>query len=182
MAGEESSLYLSLLATTMNSLTAINAVYLSGAVNSAYLPLQSEIFSYSEGRILDVGDSASITALKHLSNPNNYQGCSKGNFAGDSWIPSTNQVDNSVPCQSSLSTPATSSTCLNKAYFDAAAPGCTGCMDTFSLLYSSNSKSDVKSFLSSRYTDCSQFNEDLSNTWSNFYLIKRKAFSGILSR
>jgi hypothetical protein len=77
---------------------------------------------------------------------------------------------------------ANNSTCDNIDSFLTAAPGCTGCMDTSSLLYSYNSKQEVLSMLNLRYSDCSSFNVALANLWFNFYLIKKTSFEPALDR
>jgi hypothetical protein len=59
---------------------------------------------------------------------------------------------------------------------------CRGCMDTTSVLGSYSSLATLQSDLDSRYSGCTTFNNDLSNTWNNYYKIKKAAFSPITSR
>ena len=59
---------------------------------------------------------------------------------------------------------------------------CRGCMDTTSVLSSYSSLATLQSDLGTRYSGCTTFNSDLSNTWNNYYKIKKPAFSPISTR
>lgn len=176
MSGAQTSQYLATITTTMSSLTQFGGQNSSNSINSEYLALQSSIITYSQTQILDVTDKSSKEDLIFLSNPTNYRGCNQGHFQGDSWVPSVSQKDSSIPCAfSSLSSfnVADSSTCPSSPAFISAATGCTGCMDSFSLLNNQTSRDGTANYLNSRYTDCPQFVNHLSNLWINFYFVKK---------
>ena len=59
-------------------------------------------------------------------------------------------------------------------------------MDTTSILNTATyaTKANVLTALNNRYTagGCSTFNNDLANTWNNYYLIKSNAFDPVATR
>ena len=106
-------------------------------------------------------DSASIGILTTLSQPNSYTACTASAFAGDSWIPSTNQNNIYVRCQISGGANATSTVC-GGANFAGASGGCSGCMDTTSILNTAtySTKASILTALNNRSSavGCSTFN------------------------
>lgn len=129
---------------------------------------------YKTGALSDLSDKSSIV---RVSDPSNYAGCSVGNFQDDSWVPATVQPNSYAPCLSSGGD-ATATSCTRSADFDAAADGCTGCMNTYSLFESGNTTAaHVKTALDSRYgssnTDCDTFGDEMSNLWAKYYRIRK---------
>jgi hypothetical protein len=55
-------------------------------------------------------------------------------------------------------------------------------MSTASLLSNFSSTGQVYAYLSSRYDNCSTFNEELSNIWQNFYKVKKDVLAPVLER
>lgn len=55
-------------------------------------------------------------------------------------------------------------------------------MDTTSTLDGYSSKSTLLSDLGTRYSGCTTFNNDLANTWNNYYSIKKSAYAPVSSR
>ena len=137
---------------------------------------------YGNSRTLDLDDQSTIDELKYISAASNYQ-CTAGGFTLDSWVPSIQQTDNAIPCQSPEGMPnADIVSCPTAAQFATAAVGCIGCMDTFSLLHSTSSYTETYQKLDSRYSGCSVFNGELSNVWQNYYLVKREKLGAAMTR
>jgi hypothetical protein len=182
MSNQQNSNSLALMAATINSLTAFNGNSLSSNISTAYNSLQTNLQAYSQSNTLDISDSAAINDLLYISSASNYN-CVNGDFAKDSWIPSIIQTDNAIPCRITGGGPkADKTTCPTSAGFIAQTSGCTGCMDTYSLLYGFDSSQGIYNYLNSRYTDCPLFSKDLSNIWINYYLIKRNALQPVSAR
>jgi hypothetical protein len=116
--------------------------------------------TYKLSQILDITSVPDINILKRLSNPTNYA-CTAAAFSTDSWIPSTNQKNNDIPCKVQSAQSATSQTCKTVTDFESGNSGCTGCIDTTSILNQFSSYDEVMSSLNNRYSDatCAVFNQ-----------------------
>jgi len=141
--------------------------------------LKTTISNYEKGNIIDITDTTNINFLKTLSTPGSYSSCAATGFTSDSWIPSTAQNPSYIPCTVSGGN-AVSTSCTSS--FTTRGGSCNGCMDTTSVLSSYTAKASLLSDLNSRYSGCTNFNNDLSNTWDNYYKIKKNSFSPITTR
>lgn len=179
MSGQPTSEYLGTASTFMGEFANFDPKVEVSAIDREYLSLQQSIFSYSRSEVIDIEEEASIKDLTFVSNAANYPGCRLGHFQEDSWVPNIHQQGNSIPCtfsSASSFSSADSSTCPSALAFRTALAGCTGCMDSFSLLNNQTSKSTTMDYLQARYSDCPSFNNHLSNLWTNFYLVKKQSF------
>jgi hypothetical protein len=181
VSGTASSAFVGNLSSAMNSIVGFNGTQLVSTVDLSYQPLQLQVAAYSQSQVLDIVDQSAIDELKFVSNPGNYFTCTQGHFQADSWVP--HSAIPAVPCtapppQSS----ADNASCPNSLSFLAQASGCTGCMSTYSLLYSFNSSAEVSAHLKARYTDCSAFATDLANIWKNYYLVKKNTLEPVVTR
>ena len=115
--------------------------------------------------------------------PSYYSSCAASGFSSDSWIPSDNQNPSYIACQIVNGNSASGSSC-NGGNFASSGGTCNGCMDTTSVLSTSTyaDQAAVLSALNSRYSGCTTFNNDLSNVWNNYYLVKSNAFSPVSIR
>ena len=156
-----------------------NTTYQASILLSAMTQVTSTISNYASGVILDITDQSSIDILTKLSNAANYSSCTATGFTSDSWIPCNDQNPEYISCQISGGNKAYSSSCSGVA---SRGGSCRGCMDTTSVLNSYSSLATLKSDLGTRYSGCTTFNDDLSNTWNNYYKIKKPAFSPVSSR
>jgi hypothetical protein len=109
---------------------------------------------------LDITSVPDIDILQRLSNPTNYA-CTASTFSTDSCIPSINQKNNDIPCKVQSSQSVTSQTCKTVIDFESSNNGCTGCIDTTSILSQFGSYDEVLSSLNNRYSDatCAVFNQ-----------------------
>lgn len=156
-----------------------NTTYQASILLSAMTQVTSTISNYASGVILDITDQPSIDILTKLSKPSNYSSCAATGFTSDSWIPSNDQNPEYIACQIAGGYKAYSSSCSGVA---SRGGNCHGCMDTTSVLSSYSSLSTLQTDLGTRYSGCTTFNSDLSNTWNNYYKIKIPAFSPVSSR
>lgn len=175
------------LGNLTSSLTTINTFNISKQSSNVLADsssLTSYIGYYQNGVINDLSDTASTNILVSLSKQANYPGCT-GIFTTDSWIPSYAQSPTYAGCQISGGNNATNTQC-GGANFAAGSGGCTGCMDTTSILntVTYTSKANVLTALNNRYTagGCSTFNNEMANTWNNYYRIKSNAISAVATR
>ena len=124
----------------MLNITSFNGSDLASKINDKYTPITSNVSSYSYARILDIKDTTAINDLIQTSDSSKFD-CTSSSFKFDSWIPTIYQIDNAIPCKSPVGMPKTDNqTCNSITAFNEASVSCQGCMDTFSLLMSSNSK------------------------------------------
>jgi hypothetical protein len=173
------------LSTSLTGISNFNVTAQAATVNSASSTLSTYISNYQNGVTNDITDSSSISILQTLSKASSYSGCTTASFATDSWIPATSQSPTYAACQISGGNNASSSNCTG-GNFAAASGGCSGCMGTTSILNTAtySTKASVLTALNNRYSagGCSTFNNEMANTWANYYLIKSNAFSPISSR
>ncbi len=75
-------------------------------------------------------------------------------------------------------------TCASSDLFKSSASGCQGCIDSSAVLGMYSSHEQVLAALNARYPadSCKIFNQELSNTWHNFYLKKQELIPPIISR
>ena len=149
------------LSSSLTTINAFNISQQSSNVLSNSSSLTSYINYYQTGVITDISDTASISILTTLSQPSNYPGCTTTVFSTDSWIPSYTQNPTYAACKINGGTNATSTQC-GGANFVSGGGGCTGCMDTTSILNTATygTKASVLTALGNRYTagGCSTFN------------------------
>jgi hypothetical protein len=55
-------------------------------------------------------------------------------------------------------------------------------MDTTDTLRGYTSKTTLLNDLGTRYSGCTTFNNDLANTWNNYYNIKKNAYASVTTR
>lgn len=168
---------LSLALTSMNS---FNTTYQASVILSAMTEVTSYITDYQTGIILDISDTSSFSVLNSLSMASSYSSCTATGFTSDSWIPSNNENPVYIACQISSGNQASSSSCGGG--ISSRAGSCNGCMDTTSTLSSYSSHATLLSNLGTRYSGCTTFNNDLANTWTNYYYIKSQAYAPVSSR
>ena len=173
------------LSSSLTGVEAFNTTYQSNLVQADLTNLSTYVGNYQSGVLNDISDSASISIISQLSQASSYSGCTTPSFAADSWIPSTQQNPVYTACQISGGNNATSTVC-GGANFAAASGGCAGCMDTTNILNTAtySTKASVLTALNNRYSagGCSTFNNEMANTWENYYKIKSDAFTPISSR
>ncbi len=77
-----------------------------------------------------------------------------------------------------------SQTCASSDLFQNSASGCQGCIDSSAILRMYSSHEQVLAALNARYPadSCRLFNQELSNTWHNFYLKKQEVIPPIIAR
>jgi hypothetical protein len=168
------------LSNTLTTMNSFNITYKTSMILSAMTQVTSYITDYKTGVILDITDTASITILTDLSKSSSYSSCTATGFTSDSWIPSNNENPVYISCQISSGNQASSSSC--SGVVSSRSGSCYGCMDTTSTLNGYSSKATLLSDLGTRYPGCSTFNSDLSNTWNNYYSIKKSAYAPVNSR
>lgn len=138
----------------MPNITSFNGTDLTSNINNKYTPITSNVSSFSNARILDIKDNTAISDLIQISDASKFD-CGSSSFKFDSWIPSINQIDNTIPCKSPVGMPKSDNqSCSSSTSFNTASINCQGCMDTFSLLISSNSQAQAYSKLNRRYSGC----------------------------
>lgn len=162
--------------TTMNN---FNTTYTAATILSAMNAVTSYISNYQNGVILDINDTSSFNILSGLSKASQYSSCTATGFTSDSWTPSNSQNPSYIACQITNGNQASSSSCSGVS---SRSGSCNGCMDTTSTLSSYSSKATLLSDLGTRYSGCTTFNNDLANTWNNYYSIKKSAYAPVSSR
>lgn len=167
------------LSLSLTKIGSFNTTYQASMILSAMTQVTSQISNYQNGVILDINDSASIGILNQISKASYYSTCTATGFSSDSWTPSNNQNPIYISCQISGGNQASSSSCSGVS---SRGGSCNGCMDTTSTLSGYSSKSTLLSDLTTRYSGCSGFNNDLANTWNNYYYIKSQAYAPVSSR
>lgn len=172
------------LSSSLALIKSLNITYLAASVSTALTSMDTAISNYQLGVLNDLSDSASQTILQGLSNHSNYASCATAAFSSDSWIPSVQQNPIYLQCQMSGAN-ATSSQC-GGANWAAASGGCSGCMDTTSILNTAtyNTRANVLNALNNRYSNagCSTFNNELANAWNNYYLPKSNGLASVATR
>lgn len=124
----------------MLNITSFNGSDLTTKINNKYASVTSNVSIYSNAKILDIKDNTAINDLIQISDASKFD-CTSSSFKFDSWIPTIYQIDNAIPCKSPVGMPKTDNqTCNSISSFNEASVNCQGCMDTFSLLMSSNSQ------------------------------------------
>jgi hypothetical protein len=171
------------LSSSLAGISSYNATYQSLALQATLATVTTTITNYQIGVINDFSDSPSFAILTQVSNASAYSGCTTPAFYTDSWVPSDSQTY--LSCLINGGSNATSSVC-GGGNFASASGGCSGCMDTTSILNTGSyaNTNAVLTALNGRYTagGCSTFNNDLSNVWTNYYSIKSNAYSPVASR
>ena len=183
VSGSQNSAFLTNMQSTVAGILNFNGLDMSNSINKGYEPLKVQLASYSQSQTLDLSNTRAINDLKYVSNSQNYATCQNGNFQSDSWIPNIAMKNNQIPCLSPK--PhfyADRSTCPNAFSFIQLSTGCIGCIGTASMLSHLNSNVEAFAYLNARYTDCPQFSTDLSNIWSNYYLVKTNTLSPVIAR
>jgi hypothetical protein len=168
------------LSSSLTSMNSFNTTYQASVILSAMTAVTSYISNYQTGVILDITDSSSISVLSTLSQPTQYSSCTATGFTSDSWIPSNNENPVYIACQIANGNQASSSSCAGGV--SSRSGTCNGCMDTTSTLNSYSSLATLLSHLNTRYSGCTAFNSDLSNTWNNYYKIKKAGYAPVSSR
>ena len=173
------------LSSSITGISNMNITQESASVQADLTSLTNAITNYQTGVVNDITDTSSIAIITTLSQASSYSGCTTPAFASDSWIPSTSQSPVYSACQINGGNNATGVVCSG-ANFAAASGGCDGCMDTTSILNTATygTKASVLTALNNRYSagGCSTFNNEMANTWANYYKIKSDAFTPISSR
>lgn len=173
------------LSSSLTQISNFNVTYMASIIQTSLLTTTNAITNYQMGYLDDITDSSSISILSQISNASNYAGCTSPAFTTDSWIPSTQQSPVYLSCLISGGNNATSTQC-GGANFAAATGGCSGCMDTTSILNTGtySTRANVLNALNNRYTaaGCSTFTNELANVWANYYLIKSNAYAPVSSR
>jgi hypothetical protein len=124
----------------MLNISSFNGSDLILKINSKYAPVTSNVSGYAKAQLLDIKESAAINDLVEISDSSKFD-CASSSFKFDSWIPTINQIDKAIPCKSPAGMPnSDNQTCSSLTSFNEASVSCQGCMDTFSLLMSSNSQ------------------------------------------
>lgn len=171
------------LSNSVTNINSFNITYTSSMILSAMSQITSYLTNYNTGVILDFVDSSSFTILNNLSNSTAYSGCTSPGFTSDSWVPSNSQNPVYIACKipSGNITVAASCTGTN---FNTRAGSCNGCMDTALVLNSYTAKATLLSNLNTRYpaAGCSTFNNDLANTWFNYYYNKSQSYAPVIAR
>lgn len=168
------------LSSSLTSMNSFNTTYTAATILSAMNAVTSYISDYQTGVILDINDTSSFNILSGLSNASQYSSCTATGFTSDSWIPSDTQNPSYIACEITNGNQATSSSCGGSV--SSRSGSCNGCMDTTSTLSGYTSKATLLSDLGTRYSGCTTFNNDLANTWSNYYSIKQSAYAPVSSR
>ena len=173
------------LSSTLIGIENMNITQESASIQANLTNLTNILNNYQMGVINDITDPSSINIIQTLSKASSYSSCTDPDFAGDSWVPSTSQDPVYSACQINGGNNATKTVC-SSSNFAAASGGCDGCMDTTSILNTASYyyKSSVLSALNRRYSGsgCSTFNNEMANTWYNYYRKKSYAFSSVSSR
>lgn len=168
------------LSSSLTSMNSFNTTYTASVILSAMTAVTSWITNYQTGVVLDITDSSSINVLTSLSQSSSYSSCTATGFTSDSWVPSNSQNPTYISCRISGGNQASSSSCSGGVA--SRGGSCNGCMDTTSTLNGYSSQATLLSDLNSRYSGCTTFNSDLSNTWGNYYSIKKSAYAPVASR
>lgn len=171
------------LSGSLTGIQSFNVSYQVSSLQQAMSVLTTVISNYKAGVLLDITDSSSISILTSISTASSYSSCTATGFSSDSWIPSDSQNPSYIACRISSGNNATSSSCSG-GNFATRGGTCNGCMDTTSILNTGtySNTASVLAALTSRYPGCTTFNNDLSNIWNNYYLVKSNSFSPITSR
>jgi hypothetical protein len=168
------------LSSSLTAMNSFNTTYQASTILSAMTQVTSAISNYQSGVLLDITDAASISILTALSKPSQYSSCAATGFTSDSWVPSNSENPVYIACQIGSGNLASSLSCGGSV--SSRAGSCNGCMDTTSTLSSYSSQATLLSDLNSRYSGCTTFNNDLANTWNNYYYIKKTAYAPVSSR
>jgi hypothetical protein len=165
------------LSSSLTAMNSFNITYQASMILSGMTQITSYINNYQTGVILDITDAPSIAILTELSKPSQYSSCTATGFTSDSWTPSNNQNPTYIACQIANGNLSSCGSSISSR-----SGSCNGCMDTTSALNSYTSQATLQSHLGTRYPSCTTFNNDLSNTWNNYYRLKKAGYAPIVTR
>lgn len=174
---------LSGLTNAINYTNSFNTSSESAAISSAITNITAIIDTYKNGGIIDVlNDSDSVLAIQAITKMQDFTGCPSSPV--DSYVPSMTNTS-LISCAISAST-VNSGTCSSAANFQAGAAGCTGCIDTTSILYayySGNAQGTWKtSVLDPKYGAGCAWTTHFGNVWDNYYRVKLPVMNDIRNR
>ena len=162
------------LSDSLTDANTFNSTAYTNDINAATSGVQTEIDDYVSGKTPDITDSSSINLLKTASQPSNFNGTCLADLMKDSWLYS-NLNTSFISCKIASGNVVDSGDCAARANIQAAPTGlCQGCMDShviFKDIYIGDTKTNVISDLTSRYSACigTNFPTYMGNIWDNYY-------------
>jgi hypothetical protein len=133
--------------TAVSSVSAFNGAAQASIIDAPFLAMGSMLNDYRKNIKIDL-DTSNVNILKRLADKTNFAACTSPLFLADSWVPSTDVAQTTVPCQVGT----TSTNCGTGSNFDNGSGGCTGCLGTYDLLKTNTTKAGVASAINTRYS------------------------------
>lgn len=133
--------------SAVSSVSAFNGTAQASIIDTPFNTMGTMLSDYRNNIKIDL-DTANVNILKRLADKNNFAACNQALFQADSWVPSTNAAQITVPCQVGT----TSTNCATGANFNAGSGGCTGCLSTYDLLKTNTTRANVFSAINTRYS------------------------------
>ena len=130
--GGDTTSTLTSLQTVISDMNSFNATSLSNDLGTQFTSLKTLMNNYEQVIAFDFSSSSDENILRSVANRSSYSGCSAGTFTSDSWIPT---VTGTISCSVGGSG-ITTTECSTQGHIQASTNGCTGCLDTSSILAS----------------------------------------------